>query len=69
GADGQTRSLVMKVLQTSADAASHMFEIPHKFPHSLFIIRSVSFQAGLFSNILMILVCTAFNYKRIQFIV
>ena len=40
GADGQIRSFVIQSLQASADVASHMFEIPHKFLHSLFIIRS-----------------------------
>ena len=39
GADGQIRSFVIQSLQASADVASHMFEIPHKFLHSLFIIR------------------------------
>ena len=39
GADDHNRSLVMKSLQASADVASHMFEIPHKFLHNLFIIR------------------------------
>lgn len=42
GADGQNRSFVTQSLQASADVASHMFEIPHKFLHSLFIIRKLS---------------------------
>ncbi len=39
GADGQNRSFVTQSLQASADVASHMFEIPHKFLQSLYIIR------------------------------
>ena len=35
----QIRSFVIQSLQASADVASHMFEIHHKFLHNLFIIR------------------------------
>ncbi len=42
GADGQRRSFVTQSFQRSADVASHMFEISHKFLHSLFIIRRLS---------------------------